>query len=60
MDQDAQVPLNFKKNYLEKFPQVNQITGGDWNSLEYRLQLNLGNASAKLKRVYQLSNQNNM
>lgn len=43
--------MNTQKNYLEKYQQI-YPENADWNSIEYKLQLNLGNASASLKRVY--------
>lgn len=43
--------LNLQKNYLEKYQQI-YPENSEWFSIEYKLQLNLGNASASLKRVY--------
>lgn len=47
--------LNLQKNYLEKYPQVYH-ENPEWNSIEYKLQLNLGNASAYLTRVFNVCN----
>ena len=43
--------LNLQKNYLEKYQQI-YPESPEWSLIEYRLQLNLGNASAYLKKVY--------
>ena len=43
--------LNLQKNYLEKYQQI-YPENPEWNMIEYKLQLNLGNASAYLKRVF--------
>lgn len=43
--------LNLQKNYLEKYQQI-YPENTEWNSIEYKLQLNLGNASIELKKVY--------
>lgn len=43
--------LNLQKNYLEKYQQI-YPENIEWNTIEYKLQLNLGNAAAYLKRVY--------
>lgn len=43
------------KNYREKYQQI-YPENPDWFSIEYKLQLNLGNASAYLKKVYNVVN----
>lgn len=43
--------LNLHKNYLEKYQQI-YPENPDWNAIEYKLQLYLGNASAYIKRIY--------
>ena len=47
--------LNLQKNYLEKYQQI-YPENAEWNTIEYKLQLNLGNASVDLKRVYNVVN----
>jgi hypothetical protein len=47
--------LNLQKNYLEKYQQI-YPENVEWNTIEYKLQLNLGNASVELKRVYNVVN----
>jgi hypothetical protein len=47
--------LSLQKNYLEKYQQI-YPENIEWNIIEYKLQLNLGNASVELKRVYTVVN----
>lgn len=47
--------LSLKNNYLEKYQQI-YPENAEWNTIEYKLQLNLGNASVELKRVYSVVN----
>lgn len=47
--------LNLQKNYLEKYQQI-YPENVEWNTIEYKLQLCLGNASLELKRVYSVVN----
>ena len=47
--------LNLQKNYLEKYQQI-YPENVEWNTIEYKLQMNLGNASAYLKRVFCVMN----
>lgn len=47
--------LSLQKNYLEKYQQI-YPENAEWNTIEYRLQLCLGNASLELKRVYSVVN----
>ncbi len=43
--------LSIQKNYLEKYQQI-YAESIEWSAIEYKLQLNLGNTAAYLKRVY--------
>lgn len=47
--------LSSTNNYLEKYQQI-YPENVEWNTIEYKLQLNLGNASVELKRVYSVFN----